>query len=89
MRRLLHLTACAVLLAGFPATCHFAPHVLNVVAPPPDPALEAALRREAAGIVATRERRYGHLPPHDWPSHEREVYESARRTLAEMDRRGK
>ena len=59
------------------------------MAPSPDPTLAAALRREAEGIVESRERRYGHLPAHRWPAHQREVYESARRTLAELGRRGK
>src|SRR5262249_35807322 len=82
MRRSLFLTAAALLLSAFPATCYYAPRWAERLAD--GPALqesEEAVRRAARANLEALRARHGDAPPETWPPWDREVRDAARRTL--------
>jgi hypothetical protein len=88
LRRCLLLSLCALTLALAPLTGWLGPGWVRAVVSPYEDDNAAArqrLRRTCAAIVERYDRWYGDVPYDQWPRSVREVYEVAKRFLAETD----
>jgi hypothetical protein len=82
------LSLCALTLALPPLAVWLGPGWVRAVVSPyedDDAAARGQLRKTCAGIVERYDCRYSGVPYDQWPRGVREVYEAAKRFLAEKD----